>query len=53
MVIGLSKARDLLICIVVAGGADAVRAMNGALVSDLISPILLYAFRNLGPLKRG
>ena len=41
MVIGLSRARDLVICIVVAGGADAVRAMNGAFVSDLISPILL------------
>ena len=37
--------------IALVGGADAVRAMNGALVSDLISQILLYALRNVGPLN--
>ena len=52
MVVGFIRERELCIRIMVAGGADAVSAMNGALVSDLISPILSYAFRNLGPLRK-
>ena len=36
---GLVRARDFVMRVMVAGGAEAVRAMNGALDRDLRPPI--------------
>ena len=46
IVTGEIRHRDSCMHVMVAGGADAVRAMNGALVRDLIPPIQSYALRN-------
>lgn len=49
---GCSSESDLLMYSMVLWGAEAVRAMNGALVKDRRPPIVSNAFRNLGPLQR-
>lgn len=48
---GCSSEKDLLMYYMLLWGAEAVRAMNEALVSDRRPPILSNAFQNLGPLQ--
>ena len=50
-VTGRYRQRELTISFTNAGGADAVSAMNGALLKALRFPRLLKAFRKFGPLR--